>query len=226
MGKEKSSQIYENTRRISGELPPGVALVAAAKTRTANEILKAVDAGVKIVGENYVQEAVDVFQQIGKAVDWHFIGHLQKNKVKKAVEIFDMIETVDSYELAMEIDKRCSQASRIMYVLIEINSGREKQKFGVLPENTIDLVKKISRLSHVKISGLMTMGPRFGNPEDSRPYFIITRRLFDEIKALNITGVEMKYLSMGMTNSYKIAIEEGANVVRIGSKIFGRRDCC
>jgi hypothetical protein len=215
--------IENNVKEILNELPQGVELVAAAKARTPEEILRAASAGIKIVGENYLQEALDVFKVIGKKVTWHFIGHLQKNKVKKAVEIFDMIQTVDSYELAEEIDRRCAEIGKIMPVLIEINSGKEKQKFGVLPGNAIDLIKEISIFSKIRILGLMTMGPRFGNPEDSRPYFVETRRIFDEIKELNLPGVEMKYLSMGMTNSYKIAVEEGANIVRIGSKIFGER---
>lgn len=210
--------------KILNELPKGVKLVAAAKTRTPEEILEAIDAGIKIIGENYVQETQRAFDVIGRKVKWHFIGHLQKNKVKKAVKIFDMIETVDSYDLAKEIDKRCSQISKIMPVLIEINSGREKQKFGVFPEDTENLIKEISDFSNVKIMGLMTMGPRFGNPEDSRPYFVETRKIFEKNKELNIPNIEMRYLSMGMTNSYQIAIEEGANIVRIGTLIFGERD--
>lgn len=206
------------------ELPRGVMLVAAAKTRHAGEIQRALDAGVKNIGENYVQEAVDAFNVIGHKAVWHFIGHLQKNKVKKAVEIFDFIQTVDSYELAEEIDKRCARISRVMSVLVEINSGEEEQKFGVLPDDAIALVKEISAFRNIKVLGLMTMGPRFGNPEDSRPYFIATRKIFEKIKQLDIPNVEMKYLSMGMTNSYKIAIAEGANIVRIGSKIFGARE--
>ena len=216
--------IEENVKEILSELPPGVGLVAAAKSRTPEEIQKAIGAGIKIVGENYIQEAQGAFETIGRKVNWHFIGHLQKNKVKKAVEIFDMIQTVDSSDLAREIDKRCAEISKTMPVLIEINSGKEKQKSGVLPGNAIDLIKEISIFSNIRILGLMTMGPRFGNPEDSRPYFIETRRLFDEIRKLNLPSIEMKYLSMGMTNSYKIAVEEGANIVRIGSKIFGERD--
>jgi pyridoxal phosphate enzyme (YggS family) len=215
--------IEENVKKILQELPPGVALMAAAKTRTPDEIRRAAQAGVKIVGENYVQEALAAFKIVGSRVKWHFIGHLQRNKVKKAIEIFDMIETVDSAELAEEIDKRCRQRERIMPVLIEINSGREKQKFGVLPEDTEDFIKEISKLKNIRIEGLMTMGPMFGDPEDARPYFVETKRLFDRIKTLNLAGVEMKYLSMGMTNSYSVAIEEGANIVRIGTKIFGPR---
>ena len=217
--------IKENVKKILDELPESVELVAAAKARTPEEIKEAIEAGVKIVGENYVQEARRAFELIGKGVKWHFIGHLQKNKVKRAVKIFDMIETVDSYDLAQEINKRCSQISKIMPVLIEVNSGKEKQKFGVFPEDVLNLIKEISDFSNIKVIGLMTMGPRFGNPEDSRPYFIETRKIFEKIKGLNLPNIEMRYLSMGMTNSYQIAIEEKANMVRIGTLIFGKRSC-
>ncbi len=216
--------IKENVEKILSELPEGVTLVGAAKTRTAEEIQEAVDVGVKIIGENYVQEAERAFRVIGRRAKWHLIGPLQRNKAKKAVEIFDMIETVDSVRIAREIDKRCRAIGKIMPVLIEINSGREEQKAGIFPEDALELIREISALSNIKIMGLMTMGPRFGNPEDSRPYFIKTRKIFEKIKSLNLPGVEMKYLSMGMTNSYKIAIEEGANMVRIGTLVFGRRD--
>jgi len=218
------SVIEENVKKILVELPPGVELEAAAKTRTPEEILKAVEAGVRIIGENYVQEALAAFNVVGHRAKWHFIGHLQRNKVKKAVEIFDMIETVDSFELAREIEKRCAQREKFMAVFIEINSGKEPQKFGVLPEEAEKLIREISVFKNIKIQGLMTMGPMFGDPENARPYFVETRKLYDRIKGLNIPGVEMKYLSMGMTNSYQVAIEEGANIVRIGTKIFGPRD--
>ena len=215
--------IEENVKKILEELPPGVELMAAAKSRTPKEILRAAEAGVKIIGENYVQEALTAFDVVGTLVKWHFIGHLQRNKVKKAVQIFDMIETVDSLELAGEIDKRCSQYGRIMPVLVEINSGREPQKYGVLPEEAESLIHEILPLQNVKIEGLMTMGPMFGDPEDARPYFVETRKIFEKLRSLSFPGVEMKYLSMGMTNSYKVALEEGANIVRIGTKIFGSR---
>lgn len=216
--------IKQNVGQILSELPAGVELVAAAKTRQPKEILEAAEAGVKIIGENYVQEAERAYEAAGNKVKWHFIGHLQKNKVKKAVKIFDMIETVDSSELAREIDKRCTQIGKVMPILIEINSGREEQKAGVLPEEAEQLIREISAYQNIKVMGLMTMGPRFGHPEDSRPYFVETRKIFERIEQLQLPDIDMRYLSMGMTNSYKIAIEEGANIVRIGSKIFGERD--
>ena len=216
--------VKENIKKILSELPEGVELVAAAKTRTPQEILEAIEAGIKIIGENYVQEAKSAYKLVGNKAKWHFIGHLQKNKVRKAVKIFDVIETVDSLGLAQEIDKACLKENKVMPVLIEVNSGREDQKFGVIPEDIEQLVKEMSVLKNIKMSGLMTMGPMFGDPEDARPYFVETRKVFEKIKALGIPNVEMKYLSMGMSNSYKVAIEEGANIVRIGSGIFGKRE--
>ena len=216
--------IRENVQRILSELPGGVELVAAAKTRSAEEVLEVIEAGVKIIGENYVQEAEKVCAIVGNKVSWHFIGHLQKNKVKKAVCLCDMIETVDSVEIAKEIDKRCSQIGKTMPVLIEVNSGREEQKSGVLPEDTEQLVREISELQNIEMMGLMTMGPLSGDPEDARPYFVETKKIFDQLRKLDLPDVEMKYLSMGMTNSYKVALEEGANIVRIGTAIFGKRD--
>ncbi len=216
--------IERNVSQILGELPEGVQLLAAAKTRQPQEIRAAVEAGVKIVGENYVQEAEKAYEVVGNRAEWHLIGHLQKNKVKKAVSLFDMIETVDSVAIAGEIDKRCAQIGKIMPVLIEVNSGREKQKSGVLPENVEQLAREISVLPNIRVMGLMTMGPAAGDPEDARPYFVETRGIFDRLKKLNLPDVEMGYLSMGMTNSYRVAVEEGANIVRLGSKIFSQRD--
>jgi pyridoxal phosphate enzyme (YggS family) len=215
--------IEQNVKRILNELPDGVRLVAAAKTREPREIQEAIEAGIRIIGENYVQEAERACRETGARVEWHFIGHLQKNKVKKAVEIFDMIETVDSTETAGEIDKRCGQAGRVMPVLIEVNSGREPQKHGVLPENTETVIREIAAFKNIHVRGLMTMGPPVAHPEDLRSCFSETKGLFDRIKQLNIPGVEMIYLSMGMTDSYRIALEEGANIIRIGSLIFGER---
>ncbi len=215
--------IEENVKKILAELPQGVQLEAAAKARTPDDIKRAIDAGVAIIGQNYIQEAELLFSAVGSAAKWHFIGHLQRNKVNKAVPIFDMIETVDSVRLAREIDKRAFKQGKVMSVLIEINSGKEEQKFGVMPDKAEGLIREISGFKGIKIQGLMTMGPFSGDPEDARPYFIITRKLFEQIKALKLPGVEMRFLSMGMTNSYQVALEEGANIVRIGTKIFGPR---
>jgi hypothetical protein len=218
-----SASIAGNVKAILAELPPGVELVAAAKTRTAAEILEAVEAGVGIIGENYVQEAADVFPAVGRQARWHFIGHLQTNKVKRAVEIFDLVETVDSIGLGREIDKRAAAAGRTMDVFVEVNSGREPQKAGVMPEEAERLVRSLAALPRLRVQGLMTMGPFEGDPEDSRPYFKETRKVWDALKSLAVPGVEMRHLSMGMTNSWRVAVEEGATMVRIGTAIFGPR---
>jgi hypothetical protein len=216
--------IKENVKEILHTIPPGVSLVAAVKTKSPEEVKAAIDAGIKIIGHNYVQEAELLRKSIDEPVKWHMIGHLQRNKIKKAVPLFDMIETIDSAGLATEVDKQCARLGKIMPVLIEINSGKESNKTGVLPENALTLIQQINHLNNLRILGLMTMGPRFGNPEDARPYFKTTKALFEQIKMLKIPHVEMRYLSMGMSNSYEIALEEGANIVRIGTKLFGARD--
>jgi len=216
--------IRENIKRLLRDLPEGVTLLAAAKERSADEISEAIRAGITIIGENYLQDTLKVINEVEEKAEWHFIGHLQTNKVKKAIDIFDMIDSVDSLRLAKEIEKCCNRRNKIMPVLIEVNSGEENQKTGVTPNDVMQLIREISSLSHIKIMGLMTMGPRFGDPEESRSYFRKTREIFQQIKALHLPNVEMKYLSMGMTNSYRVAIEEGANLVRIGTKIFGERE--
>ncbi|MEA3223382.1 MAG: YggS family pyridoxal phosphate-dependent enzyme [Thermodesulfobacteriota bacterium] len=215
--------IKENVKQLLSEIPGGVDIVAAAKTRSSDEILQAIDGGLKIIGQNYVQEALKIIEDIGHQVRWHFIGHLQKNKIKYVVPVFDMIETVDSMTLATQINKHAIKHNKTMHILIEINSGREPQKFGVFPEDAYNLIKEIKALSNLKIMGLMTMGKMVDDTQEIRKCFKETKTLFDEINALNIEGVEMKCLSMGMSDSYTIAIEEGANVVRIGTKIFGPR---
>ncbi len=215
--------IRENVKRLLQELPQGVHLEGAAKTRTPEEILEAIEAGLEIIGENYVQEAEKAFEVVGDRAKWHMIGHLQRNKAKKAVAIFDMIETVDSMKLARELNKCCGKTGKTMEILIEINSGEESQKAGVRPGDALSLVKEIRELENIRIMGLMTMGPFAGDPEESRPYFQKTRVIYEEMKQINLPGVKMEILSMGMSNSYKVAIEEGANLVRIGTNLFGER---
>jgi hypothetical protein len=210
-------------RQILQTIPPGVLLLAAAKTRTLEEVEAAIQAGVTDFGYNYVQEALPIIQTIGNRAKWHMIGHLQRNKAKIAVEHFDMIETVDSWRLAQTLDRYCANIQKKMPVLVEINSGYEASKTGVLPEAADELVIQMSKLKYLSIEGLMTMGPRFGDPEESRPYFKATREVFERIAAMNFPNITMKFLSMGMSNSYQIAIEEGANIVRIGTKLFGER---
>ena len=188
------NDIKRNLEKILSEIPEGVELVAAAKSRTAEEVLQAIAAGIRIVGENYVQESLKIIEKVGPKARWHFIGHLQTNKVKYVVPVYDLIETVDSIKLAKEIDKHAKKYNKIMSILIEINSGREPQKFGIMPEDAEKLIKEISTLSNIKVMGLMTMGPFTGDPEKARPYFIVTQKLFDKILDENIPNVEVKCL--------------------------------
>ena len=218
------SSITENCHRVREGIPEHVTIVAAGKTRTVPEILQAIEAGITVIGHNYVQEAGPMIAELGDRARWHLIGHLQKNKAKKAAPIFDLIETVDSLALAEVLDRRCAMLDRTMPVLIEVNSGREPNKTGVFPEDVDDLVRSVAKLEHLRVEGLMTMGPRFGNPEDARPYFRATKEAFDRLAAADIPGAEMRILSMGMSNSYEIAIEEGSTMVRIGTKLFGERE--
>jgi len=217
------NKIKVTVAEFLNSIPPDVILVAASKTRTPEEVQAAINAGISIIGYNYLQEAERIYHVIGNQVKWHMIGHLQRNKVKKAVKLFDMIETIDSVQLAQMVNKQSALGNKMMPALIEINSGKESNKTGVMPEDVEGLIEKINDLPNLHVQGLMTMGPRFGNPEDARPYFKATKKAFDRLKKLDIPNVEMKYLSMGMSNSYKIAIEEGANIVRIGTKLFGGR---
>ncbi|MDP2922316.1 MAG: YggS family pyridoxal phosphate-dependent enzyme [Candidatus Omnitrophota bacterium] len=216
--------IEDNLRKILAELPPGIELVVAAKARIALEIERAISAGAKIIGENYVKEAQEKISVIGSKAKWHLFGHLQKNKAKLAVKIFDMIETLDSEELAEALDKECKKINKIMPVLIEVNSASEVQKAGVLPDRVEYFVKEILRFENLKLQGLMTMGPLVDNPEEIRPFFRKTKEIFDKIKNIYGNSLDWKYLSMGMSDTYKIAIEEGANMVRIGTAIFGKRE--
>jgi pyridoxal phosphate enzyme (YggS family) len=209
--------------RILKTIPSGVLLLAAAKTRSLEEVEAVIRTGVTHIGYNYIQEALPIIQAVGSRATWHMIGHLQQNKAKMAVQYFDLIETVDSWRLAQTLDRYCERTQKTMPVLVEINSGSEANKTGVLPEDVDRLVEQMSALKHLRLQGLMTMGPRFGDPEDSRPYYRATREVFERLAAMNLPHVNMHYLSMGMSNSYRIAIEEGANIIRIGSQLFGER---
>ena len=216
-------KISNNVKKLLKETPSDITIVAAVKGRTVEEVQEAIESGIKYIGENYLQEAEKKYPLIGKVVRWHFIGHIQKRKSKKIVELFDMVETLDSIEVAEEINQEASKIDKIMPVLIEVNSGREQQKSGLITENVESFIEQISHFKNIKVQGIMTMGPFFEDAEKLRPYFIETRKLFEDIKKKNIQNVEMEFLSMGMSSSYKVAIEEGANIIRIGTLIFGSR---
>lgn len=229
-------QIAANYIRLREMISDHVTVIVAAKTRSIEEVMEVIDAGATDIGENYVQEAEQMRSRLAEKanrVRWHMIGHLQTNKINKAIGVFDTVQTVDSRKKAVALDRRVEGAQEeILPVLIEINIGSEFAKAGIRPDEHEPfepymerLVAEMSELDHLRIEGLMTMGPRLGDPERSRPYFRRTRRLFEELATLGLPNVAMRYLSMGMTNSYKVAIEEGSNMVRLGTAIFGPRAC-
>ena len=201
-----------------------IRLIAVSKTMPAAVVREAIDSGVTDLGENYIQEARDKVNELATApVNWHFIGHLQSNKAKYAVRLFDLIHSVDSFKLATELNKYAQKIDKIQAVLVQVNVAKENSKSGVYVEETIGLLKQLNRLDHISVKGLMTMPPYFNAPEKVRPFFAALRDLRDRIRTENITGIGMDELSMGMTGDFEAAIEEGATMVRIGTAIFGER---
>lgn len=211
--KKAALKVNRNFREIK--------LVAVTKTATIEQIKEAISTGVKIIGENKVQEAKEKYQILTADIEWHLVGHLQTNKVKYAIEIFDFIHSVDSIRLAKEIDKRSLQFGKITNVLVEVNISGEETKYGIKPERVEPFLKEISEFSRIRVRGLMTIAPIVEDKEEVRPYFRKLRELSKEIKSKNIKNVKMDHLSMGMTDDFEVAIEEGANMVRIGRGIFG-----
>jgi len=222
---ERVRQQIEAAANGCGRDPDAVQLVAVSKTVPVERVRQAIDAGVTVLGENYVQEARDKIEALSDCeVRWHFIGHLQSNKAKYAVALFDLIHSVDSVKLAAEIDKRAAKIGKKQPVLVQVNIAEEESKSGVSAEQSDALVKEISAFEHLEVRGLMTMPPFFNQPERVRPYFRTLRRLRDRIRKMAIPGIELNELSMGMTGDFQVAIEEGATLVRIGTAIFGERD--
>ena len=210
----------EKAARRAGRDPREIKLVAVSKTVEPARIREAIEAGVSILGENYVQEAQKKIEEIGQPVAWHFIGHLQSNKAKYAVRLFDTIHSLDSLPLAEELNRRGEQTNKVMKVLIEVNLSGEATKFGTDEERVTNLAKAILSLHFLSLQGLMTMPPYFDNPEVSRPYYVVLRELKEKLAR---NGIPMNELSMGMSNDFQIAIEEGATYVRVGTAIFGLR---
>jgi pyridoxal phosphate enzyme (YggS family) len=210
----------ERAARASGRDPREIKLVAVSKTVEPARIREAIEAGASILGENYVQEAQKKIEVMGRPVAWHFIGHLQSNKAKVGVQLFDVIHSLDSVHLAEELNRRAVQADRVLQVLIEVNLAREVSKFGTEEEKLFALARKVKELDHLSLQGLMTMPPYFEVPEESRPYFIELRKWKERMER---EGIPIKELSMGMSNDFEIAIEEGATYVRVGTAIFGSR---
>ncbi len=209
--------------RRTGRDPGKIKLIVVSKTVELARIREAIKAGVTILGENYVQEARGKIEEIGHGVQWHMIGHLQKNKAKHAVTLFDYIHSIDGITLAQEIDRRAVQKGKRVRALGEVNLSGEASKFGIVSEAVVDLIHHVASLKHISIEGLMTMPPYFDEPEKARPYFIRLRELRDRIQKEGIEGVRVDELSMGMSGDFEVAIEEGATMVRVGTAIFGER---
>jgi len=225
--KDRIAQIQDRIAAVAencGRSPGDVKLVAVSKTKPVASVQQALDAGLVLFGENYIQEAREKVNALAASpAQWHFIGHLQSNKAKYAVRLFDLIHSVDSEKLARELNKQAAKIGKIQPVLLQVNIARETSKSGTSEEEAVDLVTRISTLESLSLRGLMTMPPFFDNPQKARPYFRQLRELREHIRGLSIPGIAMDELSMGMTGDFEAAIEEGATLVRIGTALFGGR---
>jgi PLP dependent protein len=206
-----------------GRDPETVRLVGASKTVTVDRLRQAVTAGLAILGENYLQEAREKIAALDLPVSWHFIGHLQSNKAIAAVKLFDLIHSVDRPSLAQALNDAAAKITKVQDILLEVNLAQETTKSGVKSEDLENLLRISAALPHLRVRGLMTMPPWFADPEKVRPYFQALRRTRDHLQSLNLPGVDLSELSMGMSDDFEVAIEEGATLVRIGTALFGRR---
>ena len=208
----------------SGRDPKDVTLIAVSKTKPVEMIEEAMEAGARVFGENKVQELCDKYEQLPKDLHWHLIGHLQRNKVKYIVDKAELIHSVDSLKLAETIEKEAAKKNCIQDILVEVNVAQEESKFGLKVDEVIPFIEKISQFQHICVKGLMTIAPFVENPDDNRPVFANLHKLSVDIMNKNIDNVNVSILSMGMTNDYEVAIEEGATMVRVGTGIFGARN--
>jgi pyridoxal phosphate enzyme (YggS family) len=220
---EKVQERAVRAAQRSSRNPDEINIVAVSKTFPGECIRSAVEAGVTTIGENRVQEAWQKYQKLGKIASWHLVGHLQTNKVKRALQIFDVIQSVDSLHLAEEISRRCEQMGRDVEILLEVKTSDEPTKFGIAQDEAVEVAGRIAKLPHLKISGLMTMGKWTSNEREVRNCFQTLARLRDQINASGSLAVSLPHLSMGMSGDFEWAIEEGATIVRIGTAIFGPR---
>ncbi|MBT4334786.1 YggS family pyridoxal phosphate-dependent enzyme [archaeon] len=215
--------IFNNYKKIRSEISNDVTIVVAVKSRSKEDIIQVISAGATDLGENYVQEAREmkgVFESISNKINWHMIGHLQTNKINHALPIFDTIQSVDSFKLAESLNKR---TDKILSVYIEVNIAEEDSKDGIKLAEIEEFISSLSNFSNLKICGLMCVEPYSLNLEKVRPYFKKMKKMFDKCKLIDQSNLDLKVLSMGMSNSYKVAIEEGSNMVRLGTCIFGKR---
>ena len=224
--RENIGNITEKIRLAaerSGRNPQDITIIAVTKTIEPERIKTAIDTGLYDLGENRVQELCEKYDNIDRACRWHLIGHLQTNKVKYIIDKIHMIHSVDRLELAQEIQKRAERAGRVINVLVQVNVAKEETKFGIHEEQVIELVKNLSYLGNIKVKGLMTIAPFTETSEEVRHIFRGLRKLLIDIRGENIDNIDMDFLSMGMSNDFEVAVEEGSNMVRIGTAIFGHR---
>ena len=225
--KDRLERVHERIKKAAADCNrpvDAIRLIAVSKTVPAEIVKEAIEAGVTDLGENYIQEAREKVNTLAALpVNWHYIGHLQSNKAKYAVRLFDLIHSVDSLKLVRELDKYARKNDKIQSILVQVNVAKEESKSGVYVENTIELLKNISQLANISVKGLMTMPPYFNAPEKVRPFFAALRELRDRVRSLGIPNIAMDELSMGMTGDFEAAIQEGATMVRIGTAIFGER---
>ncbi len=217
------SQIREACER-SGRLREEVTLIAVSKTKPVSVLKEAYDLGVRVFGENKVQELADKYEELPKDIRWHMIGHLQRNKVKYIIDKVELIHSVDSLRLAETIEKEAAKHNITANILIEVNVAKEESKFGLMPEELDEFVSEVAKFPHIQVQGLMTIAPFVDDPEENRGIFQRLRKLSVDIAAKNVDNITMRILSMGMTNDYTVAVEEGAAMVRVGTGIFGARD--
>ncbi|OGC74456.1 MAG: YggS family pyridoxal phosphate enzyme [candidate division Zixibacteria bacterium RBG_16_40_9] len=227
------SQIEENLSQVRARIfkvcekvkrdPQEIKIVAVTKNVAVEKIKQAIACGIEIIGENKVQEAQAKYNQVDKKVLWHLVGHLQTNKVKKALEIFDLIQSIDSLKLAVEINGCAKEKNKILPILIEVNTSGEETKYGVKPEQTENLIREMKGLENLKIKGLMTIGPLTDDKEKIRESFRETRGIYEKLESVKVPNLELEFLSMGMSSDFEIALEEGSNMLRIGTAIFGPR---
>lgn len=226
MLKENLDHVEEEIRKAcerSGRSREEVTLIAVSKTKPVSILEEAYGLGVRVFGENKVQELVEKYDALPEDIEWHMIGHLQRNKIKYIIGKAALIHSVDSLRLAEAIDKEAAKQNTAARILIEVNVAREESKFGLMPEAVPEFVDKVSEFAHLKVEGLMTIAPFVENPEENRPIFAYLRKLSVDIAKKNAHNTNMSVLSMGMTNDYQVAVEEGATMVRVGTGIFGER---
>lgn len=227
MLKENLAQVEKNIQRAcdrAGRDRQEVTLIAVSKTKPVEMLQEIYDEGIRVFGENKVQELLDKYEVLPEDIKWQMIGHLQRNKVKYIIDKVDLIHSVDSIRLAESIDKEAEKKGVIVNILIEVNVAKEDTKFGLMPEEVDDFIEQIKKLEHICVKGLMTIAPFVSDPEENRPIFARLRELSVDIGKKNVDNINMSVLSMGMTNDYQVAIEEGATMVRVGTGIFGARD--